>query len=271
MPSKNMTIYDLSLLFLGVLLIGLLFSRYDVGRPRTLVLLLLSVGLFLVIFFSIHHYYYNTCVILTGNSIDDVKSLVLSWGAAAPLMSILLMTLQAVVAPLPAFLITAANGIVFGVYWGTVISWTGAMSGALLSFWLSRMFYKTFSKKVRSRRKGLEFLERLESRYGFKVILTARLLPFVSFDVISYAAGLSTIGTPSFVAATGLGMLPATIVYTAFGSEMERFSEYSSRLFSFSLLAVLALMGFWIVRGVYKRRSDNPPLQIEDVEGEPPG
>ena len=140
-----MTLYDLTLLFLGVLLIGLVFARFNLTRPKVLLLLLLSLAIFLVLFFSIHHHYQKTCVILAGESLEDIKNLILSWGVAAPLMSIILMTLQAVIAPLPAFLITAANGLVFGVYWGIIISWVGAMCGAFVSFMMSRLFYKRFS------------------------------------------------------------------------------------------------------------------------------
>lgn len=251
-----MTLYDLTLLFLGVLLIGLIFARYDITRPKVLILLLLSLALFLALFFSVHHHYQKTCVILVGESLGNIKNLILSWGVAAPLMSIILMTLQAVIAPLPAFLITAANGLIFGVYWGTIISWTGAMCGALVSFMMSRFFYNSFSKRILKYKESIEYLERLESKYGFRVILTARLLPFVSFDFISYAAGLSTINIRSFLFATGIGMLPATIVYTVFGSEMEKFNAYSGRLFTFSILAVLALLLIWTVRGIYKRKQN---------------
>ena len=251
-----MGIYDLTLLFLGILLIGLVFARYNVTRPKIFLLLLLTVATFLALFFSIHHYYQNTCVILAGESLEDIKGLILSWGVAAPLMSILMMTMQAIIAPLPAFLITAVNGLVFGLYWGTLISWIGAMCGALVSFMMSRFFYKSFSQKIRSHKKGIEYIERLESRYGFKVILTARLLPFISFDFISYAAGLSKIKVRSFILATGIGMLPATIVYTVFGFEMEKLKAYSDKLFTFSILAVLVLILIWTIQGIYKRKKE---------------
>jgi hypothetical protein len=175
-----MGIYGLIILCLGVLLIGLLFTRFDITRPKTIILLLITLVSFLALFFSIHHHLQKTCLILEGDSLDDIRNLIQSWGVAAPLMSIMLMILQAVIAPLPAFLITATNGLVFGVYWGTVISWIGAMCGALVSFTMSRLFYKSFSGKIRSHRKGIEYIDRLSSKYGFRVILAARLLPFIS-------------------------------------------------------------------------------------------
>jgi uncharacterized membrane protein YdjX (TVP38/TMEM64 family) len=251
-----MGIYGLALLFLGILVIGLIFTRLDMTRPKTLILLLFILAVFIVVFFSIHHHLEKTCVILADESFSDIKNLILSWGVAAPLMSILLMTMQAVIAPLPAFLITATNGLVFGVYWGTAISWIGAMCGAIVSFIMSRLFFVSFTKKISGHEKGIEYINRLSSKYGFKIILTARLLPFISFDFISYAAGLSTIKIRSFMIATGIGMLPATIVYTVFGFEMEKLKEYSDKLFTFSILMVLALLLIWTIQGIVKRKKD---------------
>lgn len=249
-----MGIYSLTFLFLGIFVIGLVFTRFDITKRRILVLLLFTLAVFSALFLLIHHHFQGTCVILADESLADIKRLILSWGVAAPLMSILLMTLQATIAPLPAFLITAANGLVFGIYWGTVVSWIGAMCGSLVSFTISRVFFESFSKRMQNHRKGLEYIEHLSSKHGFKVVLIARLLPFISFDVISYAAGLSTIKVRSFILATGIGMLPATIVYTVFGFEMERLKEYSDRLFTFSILTVLILALIWTIQGVTKRR-----------------
>ena len=117
-------------------------------------------------------------------------------------------------------------------------------------------FYRQFLKKILKHHKGFEYIDRISSKYGFRVILTARLLPFISFDFISYAAGLSTIKVRSFILATGIGMLPATIVFTIFGFEMEKLKEYSDRLFTFSIVAVLTLLVIWTVQAIVKRRRD---------------
>jgi uncharacterized membrane protein YdjX (TVP38/TMEM64 family) len=249
-----MGMYSLTLFSLGVLIIVLIFTRHDITRPKTLILLVCALLVFLVLFFSIHHHFQKTCSILADESLSDIKELILSWGVAAPLMSIMLMIIQAVIAPLPAFLITATNGLVFGVYWGTVISWIGALCGALVSFFISRLFIESFSKRILRHKKGYAYIDRMSSKYGFKVVLTARLLPFISFDFISYAAGLSTMKVRSFILATGIGMLPATIVYTVFGFEMEKLKEYSDRLFTFSIVAVLTLLVIWTVQGIVKHR-----------------
>lgn len=57
-----------------------------------------------------------------------------SWGPQAALVSFALMILQAIIAPLPAFLITFANASLFGAFWGGALSWVSAMAGAALCF-----------------------------------------------------------------------------------------------------------------------------------------
>lgn len=41
--------------------------------------------------------------------------------------------------PFPAEFVAIANGMVHGAFWGTVITWAGAMLGAFLSFGLTRL------------------------------------------------------------------------------------------------------------------------------------
>lgn len=52
---------------------------------------------------------------------------------------LLLMMFQSIIAPLPAFLITFANAAVFGWWQGAILSWTSAMAGALVCFYIARI------------------------------------------------------------------------------------------------------------------------------------
>lgn len=145
-----------------------------------------------------------------------VRSRMQAAGAWAPLVSIGLMMLQAVIAPLPAFVITFANAAVFGWAWGAVISWIGAMLGATLCYGLARWYGRGLVERL-SPPGALGQFDRLSERWGLWAILIARLLPFVPFDPVSYAAGLARIRFPRFLLATGAGQLPATIVYSIAG------------------------------------------------------
>lgn len=140
-----------------------------------------------------------------------------SYGPQAALVSFALMILQAVVAPLPAFLITFANASLFGAFWGGVLSWASAMAGAALCFFIARVFGREAVEKLTGK-SILRSMDAFFDRYGRHTVLVCRLLPFVPFDPISYAAGLTSIRFRQFAIATGIGQLPATIVYSWAGS-----------------------------------------------------
>ena len=64
---------------------------------------------------------------------------------------------------------------------------------------------------------ALAGVENYFEKYGTKTILVCRLLPFVSFDAVSYFAGLTPMKFVPFFLATGIGQTPATIVYSYVG------------------------------------------------------
>jgi uncharacterized membrane protein YdjX (TVP38/TMEM64 family) len=83
--------------------------------------------------------------------------------------------------------------MVFGSFWGALISWIGALMGALTSFYIARLFRNVALRKIVRNQKTVEFIRHAGEKRGFYVILISRLLPFISFDIISYMAGLSGI------------------------------------------------------------------------------
>ena len=148
--------------------------------------------------------------------VADVKTYLLSFGLWAPVVSFLLMIFQSVVAPLPAFLITFANAGLFGWIPGAILSWSSAMAGAAICFFIAKYFGREVVEKLTSKT-ALNSVDGFFNRYGKYAILIARLLPFISFDIVSYAAGLTSMKFWPFFWATGLGQLPATLIYSYVG------------------------------------------------------
>lgn len=148
--------------------------------------------------------------------VNLIKEYILSFGIWAPIVSFLLMIFQSVMAPLPAFLITFANASLFGWVKGAILSWSSAMTGAVLCFYIARFYGRDVVEKLTTKY-ALENIDAFFDDYGKYAILIVRLLPFISFDIVSYAAGLTSMSFWSFFWATGLGQLPATIVYSYVG------------------------------------------------------
>ncbi len=147
----------------------------------------------------------------------EIERFIHSYGRLAAVVSFLLMILQAIAAPLPAFVITFANASLFGALWGGLLSWCSAMVGAALCFYIARVMGREVVEKLTGKT-VLRSVDEFFERHGKHTILVCRLLPFVPFDPVSYAAGLTSIRFRQFMFATGLGQLPATVVYSWVGS-----------------------------------------------------
>lgn len=121
-------------------------------------------------------------------------------GALGPLVYVGLVVLQAVVAPLPAPVLAVAGGYCFGPFEGFLLTWLGALLGGVGCFGISRVFGRQF---VRGNRRAERFDSYMEA-HGAVLVFVLRLIPLVSFDAISYGAGLSGIRFRSFLLATAL-------------------------------------------------------------------
>lgn len=180
----------------------------------------------------------------------DVRVFVESYGTYAAAVSFFLMVLTSVVAPLPAFVITFANASLFGWWKGAILSWSSAMAGAALCFAIGRILGRDVVEKLTSK-VGLQQIDEFFEKHGKQSILIARLLPFISFDIVSYAAGLTSMGFLGFFVATGIGQLPATIVYSYVGGMLTG----GAKLFVTALLVIFALSIFVVLlKQIYNER-----------------
>ena len=188
-------------------------------------------------------YFLNNIIkLLSSTNIESIADYIRSFGIYAVIISFFLMVFQSLVAPLPAFLITFANAAIFGWWQGAILSWTSSMVGAALCFYISKILGRDVAEKLTSKL-ALSSVDSFFERYGKHTILICRLLPFVSFDIVSYAAGLTSMGFLSFFIATGIGQLPATIVYSYVGGMLTGGAKMLVTalliLFALSILIVL--------------------------------
>lgn len=182
-----------------------------------------------------------------------MRDFVSTYGTYAAAVSFFLMIFQSVAAPLPAFIITLANANLFGWWRGSILSWTSAMAGAAICFCIARVLGRETAEYLTSKA-GLQSIDKFFERYGTNSILIARLLPFISFDLVSYAAGLTSMKFLPFFIATGIGQLPATIVYSYVGGMLTGGAQMlvTGLLILFALSALIVLL-----RKMYREKNKN--------------
>lgn len=170
----------------------------------------------------------------------------------------LLLYTLAVAASVPgAVFMTIIGGFLFGAWVGTTLTVIAATSGATLLFLAART---ALGDLLRSRTES--FLGRMEAgfrRNAFSYLLVLRLVPLFPFFIVNLVPAFLGVGLGTYVAATLLGIIPGTLVYTlagcGLGSILESGGEFSLKsvltpemIAALSGLALLAL-----VPVVYKR------------------
>ena len=181
--------------------------------------------------------------ILGRGDVAGLRDYILSFGVWAPVVSALLMILQTLAAPLPGFLLAFANGLAFGAFWGGMLSFVSAALAATLSFWLARALGRPPVEALVGKA-GLEQADRWFARWGTYTVLIARLVPIISFDIISYAAGLTPMRFRNFLGATLVGMAPATFLYAYLGEQAPQYVQVLLVAFGIVIVGAVILAVF---------------------------
>lgn len=160
-------------------------------------------------------------------------------GWLGPFAIISLMTLAVVLSPIPSAPIALAAGAVYGHTWGTVYVLAGAEAGSLIAFTIARLLgYKVMQKWLGEH---LSFGRLGTQNMLMGMVFVSRLLPFISFDLVSYAAGLTKLSFWRFALATMAGIIPASFLLAHFGSEMGS-DDPEKMIFSIFILGGITLI-----------------------------
>lgn len=154
-------------------------------------------------------------LVLDGSALRSWMTGLGLWG---PVAVVGLMTLAILVSPIPSAPIAVAAGAAYGHTWGTLYVMVGAVAGAFGAFALARLLGFDLMRRWFGERLEQGWLGSQGALMAF--VFVSRLLPFVSFDLVSYAAGLSVLAFWRFALATVVGVVPASFLLAHVGDEM---------------------------------------------------
>lgn len=165
------------------------------------------------VLFAVIHYYWDWKVLLHP---DTIQQWLGRFGMAAPFVFMIVMALAIIISPIPSLPLDIAAGAFFGPFLGTLYAAVGALGGAVLSFLLARFLGRDLIERFLSGH--VNFCTQCSDKVLAKIVFISRLIPVVSFDIISYGAGLTKMSLLTFSLSTFFGMLPLTFAYTTFGA-----------------------------------------------------
>ncbi|MFR9673573.1 TVP38/TMEM64 family protein [Streptomyces sp. TR02-1] len=186
-----------------------------------------------------------------GRALDSAVDFVGALGVWGPALFAVTFAL-ATTALLPGSLLSASAGALFGLPVGATAVVAGATAGAALSFALARVLGRPAVARYTGGGGRLAGIDRFLSRRGFPAVLLLRLVPLFPFAAVNYGAGLSGVRFVPYLAGTVLGILPATLVFTALGGAAR---EPDSPMLWIAAAGFVALTagGWWASRLVRSR------------------
>ena len=146
-----------------------------------------------------------------------IQEKVMHWGAWSAICYPLLYA-GCNVLLLPGGVLSIGAGFFFGLWWGFLIALLGNVSGAAISFFISRWIGKQWLKRKLMKNATLEALEPAVAREGWKIILLSQLHPLFPTSLLNYLYGLTRIQFRTCMLWVAIGQAPGLFLYSYLGT-----------------------------------------------------
>lgn len=208
--------------------------------------------------------------------LERVSSTVSSAGPLAPIAYVALKTLTYVIAPLSGGPLHIIAGTVFGVPLGTLYTLLGDTLGATLNFSIARYFGRAMVTRfvgasgIKMIRHYLTWLETAGS------LTRARLFLNPVFDLVSYAAGFTTLRFRNFLLITIIAGVPPTLLFVGVGASLRekslaRFVLYGALILAFTVPFFYARRKINSSRAAADQQPRSASAQDQSDSGRPEG
>ena len=174
----------------------------------------------------------------------NAEEIIRNSGMLGPIIYMFILILGILVSPIPTAPLAIIAGLIFGPSLGMIYTLIGATIGSVLAFLIARFFLRDYLTRYLENNKFYKKIKGKDNKNIAYFVFITRLMPQVSFDLISYLAGLTAINVFVFALATFLGMIPIVFMLTFFGSLL---NEYMTTILIVSFIAFVAYIVYKIV------------------------
>lgn len=138
-------------------------------------------------------------------------------GPFAPVVFALLYALATILL-IPGAVRTIAAGMIFGLWLGAFVAWSGAVLGAALAFLIGRHLARARIEQATSGSASFRAIDEAIGKQGWKIIGLLRLSPLIPFNLSNYLYGITRVAFWPYVLASAVGMVPGTLMYAYLGA-----------------------------------------------------
>lgn len=154
--------------------------------------------------------------LFTVQGFQDLANRVGPWG---PVFYMGLLIISVVASQIPGAPLAIAAGTVWGPLAAGLYTIAGGFLGAMLAYLFGRYLGHPFFKTLTG--KNITISPKLATKPLGWIIFFSRLVPFLSFDLVSYGAGIAGLSMPIYASATLVGMIPSTLFLTYIGGTVQ--------------------------------------------------
>lgn len=194
--------------------------------------------------------------IMTCGSMQETIDYIQSFGVWAMLFSFCLDVLVNALGFLPSIFISTANGVLFGVVPGIIVSWLAETTGVILSFLLMRTILRDSAEKVIRKSPYLSKLDEFSGKKGFQMMLIARTIPYFPSGILTALGAVSRISVKDYMLSNLIGKFPSTALEVVIGHDAVLFHEHMERLTCVVVLATIAYAAIWYVQRKRSTKTD---------------
>lgn len=122
----------------------------------------------------------------------------------------------------PVAVLALAGGLLFGLWWGSVYTFIGAVLNCAMMFLLARYVGRSQVQRLVEQKLSPQWQRRLQmadGEEGFLLLIILRLIPAVPYNLINYTFGLTGISFSSYLLASAIGIIPGTFAFINIGDK----------------------------------------------------
>ena len=206
---------------------------------------LLIVALFGTIHFIAPEFLPEVFELLKRGDIVETADYIASYGSLAVVFSFLLTLFVNAIGFPPAIIFSTANTIIFGIVPGIILSVIAETVGVTISFQLLRFFFRDSARKIIAKNKKLQSIDKYSSKNGFKVMLIARMVPYVPSGLLNAAGALSSLSLMDYFVASLIGKFPSTSIEAIIGHDAILNEQGYWRIVISVILAIVLIVWAW--------------------------
>ena len=206
------------------------------------VVAVLLVALFGLIHFFAQNFFTNTFKLAVSGNVNGLVEYLRSFGPWAMVVSFFLDVLINAGSIFPSIFLSTANGLIFGLPLGILISWLAETVGVVISFLLMRFFFRSTAEKLIAKSNSLKHIDEASSKHGLEWMAFARALPYFPSGILTAVGAVSSISVRDYIIANLIGKFPSTALEVVIGHDLVNYKEHSERL---AVLVIVVVVIFW--------------------------